>query len=162
MRFFINILVTCLRFWSSVFLVYYEHVFVYYDVFIFTISFLMFLLSILNRFHALIYFFSVISFKHVLSPEAATRGVLQKRYSLKLRNIYRKLPVLEALFNKVAGLQSRTKYLTKVEKCSKIGQEKKSLISAFVCFLLPKFNFWKGDWTLGYVFTQIWDFSIIS
>ena len=37
------------------FLVYYEHAFVYYDVFAVTISFSMYLLSILNRFHALIY-----------------------------------------------------------------------------------------------------------
>ena len=35
------------------FLVYYEHVFVYCDVFAVTISFLMYLLSILNRFHTL-------------------------------------------------------------------------------------------------------------
>ena len=27
--------------------------------------------------------------------------------------------------------------------------------------LLPKFNFWKGDWTLGYISTQIWDFPNI-
>ena len=33
------------------------------------------------------------------------------------------------------SLQSRTKYLTKVEKSSKIGHERKSLISAFTCFL---------------------------
>ena len=31
--------------------------------------------------------------------------------------------------------QSQRKYLTKVEKSSKTGQEKKSLISAFACFL---------------------------
>ena len=31
--------------------------------------------------------------------------------------------------------QSQTKYLTKVEKSSKIGHERKSLISAFACFL---------------------------
>ena len=43
----------------------------------------------------------------------------------------------------------------KVEKSSKIGQGKKSLISTFACFwlLLPKFNFWRGDWALGYVST---------
>ena len=35
------------------FLVYYEHVFVYCDVFVVTISFSMYLLSILNRFHTL-------------------------------------------------------------------------------------------------------------
>ena len=32
-------------------------------------------------------------------------------------------------------LQSRTNYLTKAEKPSKIEQEKKRLISAFACFL---------------------------
>ena len=26
---------------------------------------------------------------------------------------------------------------------------------------LPKFTFWKGDWSLGYVSTQIWDYSNI-
>ena len=39
------------------FLVYYEHVFVYCNGFTVTISFLRFLLSILNRFHTLIYFY---------------------------------------------------------------------------------------------------------
>ena len=28
--------------------------------------------------------------------------------------------------------------------------------------VLPKFNFWKGDFTLGYVSTQILDFPNIS
>ena len=28
--------------------------------------------------------------------------------------------------------------------------------------LLPKVNFWKGDWALGYVSTQIWDVPNIS
>ena len=35
------------------------------------------------------------------------------------------------------------------------------LLRAF-WLLLPKFNFWKGDWALGYVSTQIWDFPNIS
>ena len=39
------------------FLVYYKHVFVYCDVFAVTISFSRSLLPILNRFHALIYFY---------------------------------------------------------------------------------------------------------
>ena len=39
------------------FLVFYEHVFVYCDVLVATISFSMYLLSILNRFHTLIYFY---------------------------------------------------------------------------------------------------------
>ena len=28
--------------------------------------------------------------------------------------------------------------------------------------LFPKFNFWKRDWVLAYVFTQTWDFPSIS
>ena len=40
----------------------------------------------------------------------------------------------EKKFVKKSALQSRTKYLTKVEKFSKIGLEKKSLISAFAGF----------------------------
>ena len=39
------------------FVVYYEHAFVYCDIFAITISFLRFLLSSLNRFHTLIYFY---------------------------------------------------------------------------------------------------------
>ena len=39
------------------FLVYYERVFVYCDVFPVTIYFSMYLLSILNRFHTFIYFY---------------------------------------------------------------------------------------------------------
>ena len=39
------------------FLVYYEHVFVYCNVFAVTISFSMYFLSILNRFHTLIYLY---------------------------------------------------------------------------------------------------------
>ena len=44
-----------LRLLSSPFLVHYQHLFVYCDAFVFKISFLICLLSILNRFHALIY-----------------------------------------------------------------------------------------------------------
>ena len=52
----------------------------------------------------------------------------------------------------------------KLEKSSKTGQDKKSwyLLLRVFGLLLPKFNFWKGDWALGYVSTQIWDFSNIS
>ena len=39
------------------FLVYYEHSFVYCDAFVFKVIFLICFLSILNRFHALIYLF---------------------------------------------------------------------------------------------------------
>ena len=56
------------------FLVYYEHVFVYCEVFAVTISFLRFLSLVLNRFHTLIYFYPLSDL--VLSPEEATKGVL--------------------------------------------------------------------------------------
>ena len=56
------------------FLVNYEHVFVYCDTFAVTIYFSMYLLSIFNRFHTLIYWSTVISF--VLSRKEATRRVL--------------------------------------------------------------------------------------
>ena len=56
-------LAICLRLLSSAFLVYYEHVFVYCVAFVLRISFLMSLLSILNRLDLP---FSIISFRQVL------------------------------------------------------------------------------------------------
>ena len=52
----------------------------------------------------------------------------------------------------------------KIEKSSKTGQDKKSLISTFTCFwtAITKFIFWRRDWALGSVSTQISDFSSIS
>ena len=52
----------------------------------------------------------------------------------------------------------------KLEGSRKTGQDEKSLLSICACFLtaIDKFNFWKGDWALGYVSTQIWDFPNIS
>ena len=51
-----------------------------------------------------------------------------------------------------------------MEKSSKTGQEKKGMVSTFKCFLtaIAKFNFSKGDLSLPYVSTQIWDFLNIS
>ena len=92
------------------FLVYYEHVFVYCHVFVVTISFSMYLLSILNRFHTLIYFYllSVLYWVQKKPPEVS----FKKRCPLKLRNIFRKTAVLGSLFNKVVGLQD-CKYIKK-------------------------------------------------
>ena len=52
----------------------------------------------------------------------------------------------------------------KIEKFSKTGQDKKSLISAFGVFrvLLLKFNFWKENWDLSYASTKILDFLNLS
>ena len=61
------------------FLVYYEHVFVYCHAFVVTISFWMYLLSILNRFHTLIYFhlLSVLYWVQSKPPEVFfKKGVL--------------------------------------------------------------------------------------
>ena len=45
----------------------------------------------------------------------------------------------------------------KIEKSSKTRQEKRFDIYFCVFWLLlPKFNFWKGDWALGYVSNQIY------
>ena len=54
---------------SSAFLVYFENVFAYCDAFILIISFLISLLSILNRFKNLSYF-SVISFRPALNSDS--------------------------------------------------------------------------------------------
>ena len=52
----------------------------------------------------------------------------------------------------------------KVKKSSKIGQDQKALNLLLRNFwlLLPKFNFWKGDWELGSTSTQLLDFLHIS
>ena len=86
------------------FLVYYEHVFVYCNVFAAAISFLRFLLTILKRFHTLIYF-------HLLSDwywaqKKPPEVFFKKRCSLQLRNICRKMSVLGSLFNKVVDLEA--------------------------------------------------------
>ena len=87
----------------TTFLVYYEHVFVYCNVFAATISFSIYLLSILNRSHTLIYFYllSVLYWVQKKPPEVS----FKKRCHLKLCNIFRKTAVLGSLFNKAVGLQ---------------------------------------------------------
>ena len=86
------------------FLVYYEHVFVYCDVFAVTISFSMSLLSIFwTDFTP---WSTFICYQFCIESRRSHRGVLYKRCSLKLRNIYRKTPVLGSLFNNVVGLQA--------------------------------------------------------
>ena len=42
------------------------------------------------------------------TAEAAIGGVLLKEMFLKFRKFYRKIPVLESLFNKVVGLRPAT------------------------------------------------------
>ena len=52
----------------------------------------------------------------------------------------------------------------RIEKSGKTGHENKLwyLLLRIFKLLLSKFNFWMGDWTQGYVSTQIWDFANIS
>ena len=45
------------------------------------------------------------SVKNKNITEAATRGVLQNKVFLKISQILQKTPMLESLFNKIAGLQ---------------------------------------------------------
>ena len=47
---------------------------------------------------------SVLAALYFLCPKASIRGVLKKRCSSKFRKFDRKTPVLESLFNEVAGL----------------------------------------------------------
>ena len=81
------------------FLVYYEHVFVYCDVFAVTVSFSMSLLSIFwTDFTP---WSTFICYQFCIVSRGSHRHVLYERCSLKLRNIYWKTPVLGSLFNKV-------------------------------------------------------------
>ena len=106
MCFFAGKDIACLKLCSSVFLVHYEHVFVYFDVFDFKISCSVSLLSILSKFYTLIYSYllPVLYWLQKKPPEA----FFKKSFSLKLRNIYRKTPVLGSLFNKVVALRPAT------------------------------------------------------
>ena len=54
------------------------------------------------------------------------------------------------------------KYLLKSSKNEHNKKGYRYLLYRVFWLLLPKFNFWKGDWALGYVSTQIWDFPNIS
>ena len=97
-----SLLTTCNMFklCSSVFLVYYEYVFVYCDAFVFTISFLMSFLSILNRFHTLI---SIICCQFCIESRRS-----HQRCFLKLHNIYRKAPVLGLFLIKLLAFRFAT------------------------------------------------------
>ena len=85
------------------FLVYYEHVFVYCDAFAVTIYFLRFLLSILNRFHTLIYFYLVSDLYWVQKkpPE-----VFFKKVFSAITQYCWKTSFLWSLFNEIVGLQA--------------------------------------------------------
>ena len=54
--------------------------------------------------------------------------------------------------------EQNMRILVKLDRARKVWY----LLLRVFWLLLPKFNFWKGDWALGYVSTQIWDFSNIS
>ena len=68
--------------------IYYEHVFVYCDVFAVTISFSMYLLSILHRFHTLSTFICYQFCIESMSPEEATRGVFLKKVFSKITQYF--------------------------------------------------------------------------
>ena len=74
------------------------------------------------------------------------------------------LTFLRPMFHLHRNLQSWAKYLQQNREIQYNWTGRKSLILLLRVFwlLLPKFNFWKGVWALGYVSTQIWDFPNIS
>ena len=61
-------------------------------------------------------------------------------------------------------LQSSSKYFEKNNKSSRVRHDRKTLISVFVYLLstIVNFFFCRGDWALGCVPVQFWDFANIS
>ena len=85
------------------FLVYYQHVFVYCDVFAVTIFFSMSLLPILNRFHTLIYFYllSVLYWVQKKPQRCSLKKVFSKITQYLQENV-----CVGSFFNRVIGLQA--------------------------------------------------------
>ena len=52
----------------------------------------------------------------------------------------------------------------RVENQAKLDQGRNiwNLFSVYIWFQLPKIDFWKGDWDIGWISTQLWDFFNIS
>ena len=75
---------------------------------------------------------------------------------------YFQLSSLQKYFFKatILGKIFRTKWRNpvKLDRTTKVWY----LLLRLFWLLLPKFNLWKGDWALGYVSIQIWDFPNIS
>ena len=53
---------------------------------------------------------------------------------------------------------------TKYRNSVKLDRTRKAwyLLLRVFWLLLQKFNFWKRDWALGYISTEIWDFPNVS
>ena len=77
------------------FLVYYEHVFVYCDVFAVTISFLMYLLSILNRFHTLSTF---ICYQFCIESRRSHQRCSLKKVFSKITQYFQEKPCVRVSF----------------------------------------------------------------
>ena len=93
------------------FLVYYEHTFVYSYVFAVTFT----------------------CYQFCIESRRSHRGVVYKRCSLKLRNIYRKTPVVGSLFSKVVCLQA----------INYINRDSNTGVSCQICKNVLKYLFWK-------------------
>ena len=77
------------------FLVYYEHVFVYCDVFAVTISFSMYLLSILNRFHTLSTF---ICYQFCIESRRSHQRCSLKKVFSKITQYFQEKPCVRVSF----------------------------------------------------------------
>ena len=77
------------------FLVYYEHVFVYCDVFVVRISFSMYLLSILNRFHTLSFF---ICYQFCIESRRSHQRCSLKKVFSKITQYFQEKPCVRVSF----------------------------------------------------------------
>ena len=77
------------------FLVYYEHVFVYWDVFVVRISFSMYLLSILNRFHTLS---SFICYQFCIESRRSHQRCSLKKVFSKITQYFQEKPCVRVSF----------------------------------------------------------------
>ena len=77
------------------FLVYYEHVFVYCDVFVVRISFSMYLLSILNRFHTLS---SFICYQFCIESRRSHQRCSLKKVFSKITQYFQEKPCVRVSF----------------------------------------------------------------
>ena len=86
------------------------------------------------------------------------------RFSALILELYSRLEILHPPCHKTYNPGQKIWNKKKKRNPIKLDRTRKVwyLLLRVFCLLLPKFNFWNGDWALGYVSTQIWDFPNIS
>ena len=88
-------------------------------------------------------------------------SVLNWKYSSR-SNLVQKIKTDSLNWNLVPSVMDKISG-TKQRNPVKLGRTRKVwyLFLRVFWLLFPKFNFWKGDWALGYAFTKIGEFSNI-